>query len=238
MTWDRAIKAEAGFRRLTRCQTESRANIVGEIPDWDPMTLDFMDRKEAYSWNADYVFLTMAVCKAALKHAGLEIDNETGPRTACLIGSALNGTDAFRIAMDNYVNRGPLKGQPLPASQFMRQSAGRKSRHSSGVYRADFFAPGRLRFRQLRHRYRRPHDPGRGLRLCPGRRRGHLPDPRDHSGLCQYAGHHQRQPSGPRLSGPHPGIPAFQHRPEGNRSFRRRRSHCAGCRRTCCPPMV
>jgi 3-oxoacyl-[acyl-carrier-protein] synthase II len=112
MTWDRAIKAEAGFRRLTRCQTESRANIVGEIPDWDPMTLDFMDRKEAYSWNADYVFLTMAVCKAALKHAGLEIDKETGPRTACLIGSALNGTDAFRIAMDNYVNRGPLRVSP------------------------------------------------------------------------------------------------------------------------------
>lgn len=111
-TWDRAIRAEAGFRRLTRCSTESRANIVGEIPDWDPMTLDFMDRKEAYSWNADYVFLTMAVCKAALKHAGLEIDNQTGPRTACLIGSALNGTDAFRIAMDNYVNRGPLRVSP------------------------------------------------------------------------------------------------------------------------------
>jgi 3-oxoacyl-[acyl-carrier-protein] synthase II len=112
MTWDRAVRAEAGFRRLTRCPTESRANIVGEIPDWDPMTLDFMDRKEAYSWNANYVFLTMAVCKAALKHAGLEIDSETGPRTACLIGSALNGTDAFRIAMDNYVNRGPLRVSP------------------------------------------------------------------------------------------------------------------------------
>lgn len=111
-TWNRAVKAEAGFRRLTRCQTESRANIVGEIPDWDPMTLDFMDRKEAYSWNADYVFLTMAVCKAALGHAGLEIDGDTGPRTACLIGSALNGTDAFRIAMDNYVNRGPLRVSP------------------------------------------------------------------------------------------------------------------------------
>ncbi len=112
MTWERAVRSEAGFRRLTRCLTESRANIVGEIPDWDPMALDFMDRKEAYSWNADYVFLTMAVCKAALKHAGLEMDKETGPRTACLIGSALNGTDAFRIAMDNYINRGPLRVSP------------------------------------------------------------------------------------------------------------------------------
>ena len=111
-TWERAVDGQAGFRKLTRCQTASRANVVGEIPDWDPTALDFIDRKEAYSWNADYVFLTMAVCKEALSNAGLEINAETGPRTACLIGSALNGTDSFRIAMDRYVNRGPLKVSP------------------------------------------------------------------------------------------------------------------------------
>jgi 3-oxoacyl-[acyl-carrier-protein] synthase II len=111
-TWERALAGEAGFRRLTRCQTNSRANVVGEIPDWNPTALDFIDRKEVYNWNADYVFLTMAVCKEALSSAGIEIDNETGPRTACLIGSALNGTDSFRIAMDRYVNLGPLKVSP------------------------------------------------------------------------------------------------------------------------------
>jgi len=111
-TWKRAVDGQAGFRRLTRCQTDSRANVVGEIPDWDPTALDFIDRKEAYNWNADYVFLTMAVCQEALGNAGLEINDETGPRTACLIGSALNGTDSFRIAMDRYVNQGPLKVSP------------------------------------------------------------------------------------------------------------------------------
>ena len=111
-TWERAVDGQAGFRRLTRCQTESRANVVGEIPDWDPTALDFVDRKDASNWNADYVFLTMAVCQEALSNAGLEINNDTGPRTACLIGSALNGTDSFRIAMDRYVNQGPLKVSP------------------------------------------------------------------------------------------------------------------------------
>jgi 3-oxoacyl-[acyl-carrier-protein] synthase II len=111
-TWERAVDGHAGFRRLTRCQTNSRANVVGEIPDWNPTALDFIDRKELYNWNADYVFLTMAVCKEALIHAGLEINAETGPRTACLIGSALNGTDSFRIAMDRYANLGPLKVSP------------------------------------------------------------------------------------------------------------------------------
>ena len=112
LTWQRAVRGEAGFRRLTRCRTSSRANVVGEIPDWEPMALDFMDRKEAYNWNADYIFLTMAVCKEALQRSGLHINKETGPRTACLIGSALNGTDAYRVAMDNYVNKGPLKVSP------------------------------------------------------------------------------------------------------------------------------
>jgi 3-oxoacyl-[acyl-carrier-protein] synthase II len=111
-TWQRAVNGEAGFRRLTRFRMESSSAIVGEIPDWDPTTLDFVAAREAYNWNAAYVFLTMAVCREALRHAGLAIDAETGPRTACLIGSALNGTDAFRVAMDNYQNRGPLKVSP------------------------------------------------------------------------------------------------------------------------------
>jgi 3-oxoacyl-[acyl-carrier-protein] synthase II len=40
------------------------------------------------------------------------MDADTAPRTACLVGSALNGMDAFRVAMDNYVNKGPLKVSP------------------------------------------------------------------------------------------------------------------------------
>jgi len=111
-TWQGAVAGLAGFRRLTRCETPSRANVVGEIPDWDPNDLSYVNRKEASLWNAAYVFLTMEVCRKALLHAGLEINDETGPRTGCLIGSALNGTDSYRIAMDNFVNKGPLKVSP------------------------------------------------------------------------------------------------------------------------------
>ncbi len=111
-TWERAVRGEAGFRKVTRCQVNSMSDVVGEIPDWDPLALDFVDRKEAYNWNADFVLLTMAICQEALADAGLEITPETGPRTACMIGSALNGTDAFRVAMDNYVNKGPFKVSP------------------------------------------------------------------------------------------------------------------------------
>ncbi|HHL33806.1 MAG TPA: beta-ketoacyl-[acyl-carrier-protein] synthase family protein, partial [Desulfobulbaceae bacterium] len=96
-TWQGAVAGRAGFRRLTRCATDSRANVVGEIPDWDPTGLPFVDRKEASLWDAAYVFLTMEVCRRALAHSGLEVTPETGPRMGCLIGSALNGTDAYRV---------------------------------------------------------------------------------------------------------------------------------------------
>ncbi len=111
-TWEQALAGRAGFRRLSRCETTSRANVVGEIPDWNPAELPYVTAKEESLWNAAYVFLTMEVCRKALLHAGLEINSETGPRTGCLVGSALNGSDAFRIAMDNYVNRGPFKVSP------------------------------------------------------------------------------------------------------------------------------
>ncbi|MBL7205222.1 MAG: beta-ketoacyl-[acyl-carrier-protein] synthase family protein [Desulfobacteraceae bacterium] len=111
-SWRRAVKGETGFGKVTRCQVDSLCNVVGEIPEWDPLDLDFVDAKEAYNWNAGFVLLTLAVCREALENSGLRIDKDTGPRTACLIGSALNGTDAFRIAMNKYLNNGPLKVSP------------------------------------------------------------------------------------------------------------------------------
>ncbi len=111
-TWARAVKGEAGFGKVTRCAVDSPCDVVGEIPDWDPAALDFVDAKEAYNWNAGFVILTMAVCKEALAHAGLPMNEETAPRTACLIGSAINGADAFRAAMLNLQEKGPLKISP------------------------------------------------------------------------------------------------------------------------------
>ncbi|MGA2515798.1 MAG: beta-ketoacyl-[acyl-carrier-protein] synthase family protein [Thermodesulfobacteriota bacterium] len=111
-TWKRAVKGEAGFRKVTRCKVESACDIVGEIPDWYPLKLDFTNGKEVYNWNAAYVILTMAVCKEALENSGIPVDQATAPRMACLIGSALNGSDAFRVAVRDLEHRGPLRVSP------------------------------------------------------------------------------------------------------------------------------
>jgi 3-oxoacyl-[acyl-carrier-protein] synthase II len=111
-TWEHAVKGEAGFRKVTRCEVQTACNVVGEIPDWNPKSFGFASAKEVYNWNAAFVLLTMGVCKEALEHAGLEMNAETGPRTACLIGSALNGTDAFRVSVNNLREKGALKISP------------------------------------------------------------------------------------------------------------------------------
>ena len=111
-TWDNAAAGKAGFRYLSRCEVDTRSNVVGEIPDWKPDAFSYVSRKDAAMWNAGFVFLTMEMCRQALDDAGLTMDKATGPRTACLIGSALNGSDAYRIAMDNYTRLGPLKVSP------------------------------------------------------------------------------------------------------------------------------
>src|SRR5512145_1615804 len=111
-TWQRAVKGEAGFRKVTRCKVQSACDIVGEIPDWFPLELDFTDAKEVYNWNAAFVILTMAVCKEALASAAIVMDERIAPRMACLIGSALNGSDAYRIAMHDLEHRGPLRVSP------------------------------------------------------------------------------------------------------------------------------
>ena len=112
LTWEKAIKGEAGFRKVTRCEVDSPCDVVGEIPDWDPLDLGFTDEKMVYNWNAAFCILTMAVCEEALKRAGLEMDEKLAPRTACMIGSSLNGQDAYRAAYMNLVNRGPRRISP------------------------------------------------------------------------------------------------------------------------------
>jgi len=111
-TWERAVRGEAGFRKVTRCKVESACDVVGEIPDWSPRDLDFTDAKEVYNWNAAFVILTMAVCREALEDAGIVMDEATSPRTACLVGSALNGSDALRAAIHDLEHRGPLRVSP------------------------------------------------------------------------------------------------------------------------------
>ena len=111
-SWERAVAGEAGFRDLTRCSMATRT-VVGEIPDLDLSDYEFATPKEQYNWNAGFVLLTMALCEQALRDAGLLMAGEIGPRTACLVGSAINGGDALRVAVEDLRTSGPNRVSPF-----------------------------------------------------------------------------------------------------------------------------
>jgi 3-oxoacyl-[acyl-carrier-protein] synthase II len=104
-TWEHAVANHSGLRLLSRCDVGTPM-VVGEIPGRDQARYAFDTPKERHSWNAAYVLETIAVCHDALAHARLTLDGATGPRTACLIGSAINGSDSLREAFVRYDNIG------------------------------------------------------------------------------------------------------------------------------------
>ena len=100
-TWERAVANQSGLRPLSRCDVGTTM-IVGEIPGREGGRYAFDTPKERHNWNAAYVLETIAVCQDALADAKLPTNDRTGARTACLIGSAINGSDSLRDAFIRY----------------------------------------------------------------------------------------------------------------------------------------
>jgi 3-oxoacyl-[acyl-carrier-protein] synthase II len=96
-TWQRAAANQSGLGPLSRCSL-STPMVVGQIPERDRASYPFDTPKERHNWNADYVLETVAICQDALADAHLVMDETVGPKTACLMGSAINGTDSLREA--------------------------------------------------------------------------------------------------------------------------------------------
>ena len=87
----------------------------------------------------------MAVCKEALEHSGIPVDEKTAPRMACLIGSTVNGPDAFRVAMQDLEHRGPLRVSPylLPnlCANLPSGKAGMLLKFTGPIFRRKALAP-------------------------------------------------------------------------------------------------
>jgi 3-oxoacyl-[acyl-carrier-protein] synthase II len=100
-SWERAVANQSGLGVLSRCNVGTTM-IVGEIPGREGTRYPFDTAKERHNWNAAYVLETVAICQDALANARLAMDGEAGTRTACLIGSAINGSDSLREAFLRY----------------------------------------------------------------------------------------------------------------------------------------
>ena len=232
-TWERAVRGEAGFRKVTRCQVESVCDVVGEIPDWDPEALEFVDAKEAYNWNAAFVILTMAVCQ---RGPGPRPPAD-GRRDRPPDGLPDRFGDQRRRRLPDgdaqFPGAGPAEDQPLSPAQPLRQSPVGEGGDAARVHGTGLFPPGGLRLGQPRHRHRRPHDPRRGLRFRPGRG-GRYPDPpRDHPRVRQHERHDQGPPGGSGVRRPGQGLPSLQQSTGAGSSFPKGRASSSWRPRRC-----
>lgn len=113
-SWARAREGESGIGWLTRFDPGSYpARAVGEIPDYDPLSYDFITERNVYLWNAGFIPLTMALCHDVVKKSGLEIRDLNAHRVGAMIGSAITGCDSYEENLKGLAQGGPLKVSPF-----------------------------------------------------------------------------------------------------------------------------
>lgn len=113
-TWEKARQGESGVGWLTRFDPGSYpVKAAGEIPDFDPLQYNFLTERDIYFWNAGFVPLTMALHHDLAQKTGLRIDDRTASRIGSLVGSAMNGNDAYQYNLEAMQRGGALKVSPF-----------------------------------------------------------------------------------------------------------------------------
>ena len=112
-TWNSAVRGRPCFELADSCEPLGLRVPVGRVNGFDARAYSFGTPREIAKWDAAFVLLTMAVCQGAVATAGVDLSGEIGTRTACFMGSALCGQDAFRTATDRLQNSGYLRVSPF-----------------------------------------------------------------------------------------------------------------------------
>ncbi len=113
-TFTRAAAGESGIGILTRFDSGSYSvKTVGEIPDFNPSSYDFLTDRELHLWYAGFVPLVMALCYDLVKKTNLSINENNAHRIGALVGSAMNGNDAFQKNLEALNQGSPLKVSPF-----------------------------------------------------------------------------------------------------------------------------
>ncbi len=113
-TWGRAKAGMSGIDWLSRFDSGGYpVKVAGEIPDFDPLSYDFLTERELHLWNAAFIPLVMALSSDLIKKVGLEIDQTNAHRIGSLVGSAMNGNDAYQKNLEALSAGSPLKVSPF-----------------------------------------------------------------------------------------------------------------------------
>ena len=87
--WNALLEGKNGISRITRFDpTEYKAQIAGEVKDFDPA--DYMDKKESKRVDR-YAQFAIAAAKLAIEDAKLDLEKEDLERIGTFVGSGIGG---------------------------------------------------------------------------------------------------------------------------------------------------
>ena len=140
-TFARAEAGQSGIRLLSRFDPGGYAvNTAGEIPDFEPSSYEFLTDRELHLWHAGFLPLVMALSFDLVKKSGLKITEKNADRIGSLVGSAMNGNDAFQKNLKALLDGSPLKVSPFCLPNICANMPGGKASMLLG-YRGPVMSP-------------------------------------------------------------------------------------------------
>ena len=109
--WNALLEGKNGISRITRFDpTEYKAQIAGEVKDFDPA--DYMDKKESKRVDR-YAQFAIAAAKLAIEDAKLDLEKEDLERIGTFVGSGIGGIETMHGQYDKLFDKGPSKISPF-----------------------------------------------------------------------------------------------------------------------------
>jgi len=112
-TWKNILDGKSGIRRITRFDAEGTnmpCTIAGEVPDFDVEV--WINRKDARKMDT-FIHYGIAAAFQALRHSGLEINEENAARVGVIIGAGIGGLPSIERTMRAYEAGGVRKISPF-----------------------------------------------------------------------------------------------------------------------------
>ncbi|MHB2018129.1 MAG: beta-ketoacyl-ACP synthase II [Candidatus Xenobia bacterium] len=109
--WKNLVEGQSGIGPITQFDaTGYDSRIAGEVKGF--VAEEYLDRKDARKFDR-FLQFAVAASRLALQDSGLQVTEETGPRTGVIIGSGIGGMITFEGQHKVLLERGPGKISPF-----------------------------------------------------------------------------------------------------------------------------